>query len=116
MTMKTFLIFLLFFIAKISFSQTEIIEKENIANRYQNGEFTIEKYQQYGKDWRALIEDLGGYPNLPYDNKSQIIKFEYVIETEMSKKIIYDRILEWSAISFGSLSDVPTIRILRLVK
>jgi hypothetical protein len=88
------------------FCQTEKLEIENLSLRYQQKEFPIDDYKQYGQDWRNLLSDLGGYPNLPYNYDNKAIKFEYLIETGVPKKITFDRILEWSAINFGSLDAV----------
>lgn len=104
--MKKLLILITCFSSLVSISQTENIEKDNIFNRYQNGELSIEKYQQYASDWRLMIDDIKGYPVLPYDSLSRKIKFEYIIDNQISKKIIFERILEWSAINFGSISHV----------
>lgn len=88
------------------FCQTESIEKDNLSTRYKNGELTIEKYRQYANDWQRMIKDIGGYPNFPYDSASTSIRYVTIQETGLSKKINFNRIMEWSAINFGSLNNV----------
>jgi hypothetical protein len=88
------------------YCQTEQIEVNNIFKRFELGEITEEEFKQYAKSWRVLIDDLGGYPNLPYDSVKNSISYKKIFDVELSKKIIFDRVLEWAAISFGSLDHV----------
>lgn len=104
--MKTKIFFLLIILCNYAYSQTEKLEIENLTNRYSNGDFSIEKYQKYANDWKNLINDMGGYPSLPYNESSKKIKFNMIQSTKQSKKVNYNRILEWSAINFGSLDNV----------
>lgn len=104
--MKTNIFIILLFISNIIYSQTEQLEKESMSERFSKGEFSIETYRKYGNDWRIMIAEIGGYPKLPYDETSEQIKFKIVQITEQSKKINFNRILEWSAINFGALSSV----------
>jgi len=104
--MKTKIIIFLLFLSSVVYSQTEQLEKESLSNRYSNGEFSAETYKIYASDWRKMITDIGGYPNLPYEVTSGQIKFKLIETTDQSKKTNYNRILEWSAINFGALSRV----------
>ncbi len=88
------------------FSQTKSIELQNMSRRYQDGEFTVDTYKQYAQVWQDLLEDLGGYPSLPYDTASETMKFESVTELGVTKEIIFERILEWAAINFNHLDAV----------
>ena len=88
-------------------SQTEALEIQNMASRYSRGEFTQPEYVQYGKDWSELLKSLGGYPKLPYNEVTKEIEFIAIKSfTNVDKKIIYDRIMEWTALNFGSLTSV----------
>lgn len=61
---KLMVIFILLINSYFIYSQTEAIEIKNLSNCYQQGEFTIETYKQYDKNWHRLITDLDGYPKL----------------------------------------------------
>jgi len=104
MTAKLFIA--LVFISSIIYSQTEQLEEENLTKLLESGELSKSKFQTYGVYWREMIKEIGGYPELPYDEKSKKLKFKWIHEIQQSKKINFNRILEWSAITFGSLSDV----------
>jgi len=104
--MKTKVVIFLFFLSNIVCSQTEQLEKENLSNRFSNGEFSAATYKAYANDWRQLLDDIGSYPNLPYDEASGQIKFKLIEKTDQIKKINFNRILEWAAINFGALSSV----------
>lgn len=104
--MKTKIFIFLFFLSNLVYSQTEQLEKESMSKRFGEGEFSAETYKIYGNDWRSMINEIGGYPELPYDESSGQIKFKIIQTTEQSKKTNYNRILEWTAINFGALSSV----------
>jgi len=104
--MKTKIIVVLLFLSSIVYSQTEELEKKNLSSRFDKGEFSAETYKEYANDWHKMISELGGYPNLPYDEPSGQIKFKLIETTNQSKKTSFNRILEWSAINFGNLNSV----------
>ena len=104
--MEKYIILILLSINSIAYCQTEIAEKESVSNRYKSGELSIDAYRQYANDWQKMINEIGGYPNLPYDTVSKSIKFVEIQETGLPKKINFNRIMEWAAINFGSLSHV----------
>lgn len=104
--MKNQIIIFLIILSNIAYSQTEQIEKESLSERYEKGEFSIETYKRYAKVWQKMITEIGGYPNLPYDETSGIIRFKEIQVTGQSLKINYNRVLEWAAITFGSLKNV----------
>ncbi len=79
-------------------SQTEALEIQNMASRYSRGEFTQPEYVQYGKDWNEMLKSLGGYPKLPYNEKTKEIEFIAIRSfSNVDKKTIYDRTMEWAA-------------------
>ena len=87
-------------------AQTLDIERVSLASRQVNKEITPEKFLRYGAEWKKIIASVGGYPTMPYDEKSGQIKFKMVHHTGVSKEVNYDRILEWAALKFGALSSV----------
>lgn len=104
--MKLKLALILWFLSSYTWAQTEQLEKDNIHNKFKNGEFSVEAFKQYANDWKEMIQSVGEYPELPYEKESGMIKFSFVQETGQPKKINYDRIMEWAAINFGSIKSV----------
>ncbi|MEI7677291.1 MAG: DUF4468 domain-containing protein [Bacteroidales bacterium] len=105
--MKTALLIICSFLTISASSQTYNLETENMTRRYTSGEFSSEDYKMYGKDWAELIKSMNGYPSLPYNEETKEIDFKWIKSFDkLEKKTIYDRIMEWSAVSFGSLSSV----------
>ena len=89
-----------------SFGQTAQIEKDYIQNLYQTGQMTLEEFREKGKLWGDLMEDIGEYPQLPYDESLGMIKFDYLFNYTTDKKTIFNRIKQWGALTFGSLDAV----------
>lgn len=104
--MKTLFAILLFSATIASQSQTQEIEIENLKNLAQKEEINIDQYKRYAIQWRDLMEEMGGYPNLPFDSNYENIVFHFTDNVNTPKTITYNRILEWAAINFGSLSSV----------
>lgn len=82
------------------FSQTEEIEKENFSKLViESGNFSPEELMQYGKEWNKLIEQNGGYPELPYDSASNDLIYKITTGFgELNTEIIFNRIIEWASI------------------
>ena len=100
-------IILLFTIQASVFCQTEAAEKANMNTKYQNNEFDAERYKFLGEKWRELINEMGGYPELPYNSETNEIEFLYIFDYPgLTKEQIFQRIQEWAAISFGKYSEV----------
>ena len=90
-----------------SICQTGAIEKANIARKFESGEMDVTQYRAILEKWRNLLSSSGGYPELPYNGITKMIEFSFVKEyPSIDKKTIYNRIIEWSAINFGSLNTV----------
>lgn len=108
--MKNSLLILTFYFLSSSGSimaQTPEIEKATLAKRFQEGEFDALKYKQMAELWHNILNDLEGYPELPYDTTTKTIVFERTLRFEgISKQVIFERIIEWAAINFGSLDAV----------
>ncbi len=105
---KIILIQTLFIIFALTvFSQTEKIETQYLQKKFENKEITQLEYQQIARDWHKLLNDLGGYPKLPYNENTSMIEFNILKSYPgINKEILFNRIIEWSAINFGSLSSV----------
>ena len=106
--MKDIISLLSFLIISLSiFSQTEEIELKRLSERFANKEFDQVQYAEMGQNFRDIIKFYGSFPLLPYNELTKEIEFTKVESfTGIDKKVIYDRILEWSAIKFGSLNSV----------
>lgn len=89
-----------------SIGQTEKIEKENLNQKILKGQISSSKSKQLGKDWRKLMESNNGYPRLPFDTVNKIIRFQYTVKTDDSKKGIYSKIKEWSSLKFGQITKI----------
>jgi hypothetical protein len=90
-----------------SFSQTADLELEFVKKKYERGEISAQDYQSMGKKWQELMNDYGGYPDLDYDTAKETITYSHIVEIPaLPKRVIFDRILEWSSISFGNLNTV----------
>jgi hypothetical protein len=101
------LIFLTASIPYFSFSQTYDAEIENVSKRFEKGEITQQEYRDLALEWKELIKEFDGYPSLPYDKERRMIQYEFIQNfSDLNKKNVYNRILEWAAINFGSLDAV----------
>jgi hypothetical protein len=87
-------------------AQTLDLESANLQQKFMSGEWTPEKYQDKAADFRKLLKDMGGYPELGYNTETDNIEYEYILEVSPDKELIYNRINEWAAINFGSLDYV----------
>lgn len=104
---KLLLIPLLLFAHLLTYSQTEQMEVDNLKRQFENREFDQLGYLERGKKWNALKDEIGGYPELPYDTATGSLRYEFINRAEdAGKEVIFKRILEYSAIKFGSLSAV----------
>jgi hypothetical protein len=106
--MKKFNLLLIvsFLIASFCYSQTPEIEKENMVKMYESGKVNLEEYQELVKQWHELLADVGEYPKLPFNESLGIIRFEFVNQYSFNKEVIFKRIKEWGAITFGALNSV----------
>lgn len=89
------------------FSQTAEIETELVKLRYERNEIPIEEYKKMGKEWQRLLDYFGGYPEFPLNDEGNKIEFQYIEKLPgLSKEQIFNRIIEYSAINFGSINEV----------
>ncbi len=104
---KLLLTLVLSLIFKASIAQTNQLEIDNLARRFENEEFSALDYKGLAKEWQDLLEEFNGYPVLPYDEEAKYFVYEHKYNFEgFSKKEIYNRVIEWIAISFGHIDAV----------
>lgn len=88
----------LLFVSNLLFGQTIDLEKENLNRRLQDKMLTSEEKQKLGRDWRELLDNFGGYPDLPYDETTNTITYKTTIPLNgIDKKMIYQRIKQYIA-------------------
>lgn len=87
--------------------QTPSIEKENLARRFRQEAISPEEYREAAREWNRIMEELGGYPSLPYQEQSGSLEFEYLSAYNLDKAIIFERILQWATINFTSSQAMP---------
>lgn len=87
--------------------QTRKVEAEKMSKSYQNGGISQSEYLEIGKKWNVMLDEIGGYPELPYNAETGIVQYEFVKSfIGIDKKTIYNRIKEWAAVNFGRLDAV----------
>lgn len=102
-----FNISIFFFCTCNIFSQTYELEMKNLSKQFSDGKIKENEFTQLCKDWGDILKTFNGYPELPFNEKSGEIEFNFVRSfKDIDKKTLYDRLMEWSAINFGSLSSV----------
>jgi len=99
------LLILSLFLAPI-FSQTLDIEYKAMEKRFLSKELDQLQYKDLLKKWKALTKEFS-YPDLPYNEDTKQVEFETVYDLQgVPQEVIYKRVKEWAAISFGRLSSV----------
>jgi hypothetical protein len=96
---------LLFLWSLIIFAQSWEAEEKNLSRRIQSGQLTQQETAELIPQWRKFKEDFGTYPELPF-NQNNILEYSFIFENNLDKKVLYNRVLEWAAISFGALDAV----------
>ncbi|KPL20399.1 MAG: hypothetical protein AMS23_11035 [Bacteroides sp. SM1_62] len=92
---------------KDAIGQTKELEMAHLYEMVKSGQITNVTFNTYGKEWNNLLAEMGGYPDLPYNERTKSIEFSQVLDLpNIDKRTIYNRILEWSALHFGSLNSV----------
>lgn len=98
-----FTLFVLFSVWKIN-GQTIEAEKQNLNLIIQYK--TQAEIAQLTSDWKAFLKDYGEFPKLSYNEKNNKIEYQFINSYSLSKEIIFNRIMEWASINFGSLDRV----------
>tara|TARA_R110000737_G_scaffold246939_1_gene257160 strand:- start:738 stop:1466 length:729 start_codon:yes stop_codon:yes gene_type:complete len=103
----SFLIPILLIIPSLLISQTIELEKEHLNNVIQSGKLGQAQLKKMGISWRELLNEFGGYPELPYNPVSQRIEYTRIDSFNgLTKKDIYPKVKEWIAINYGSIKAV----------
>ncbi len=88
-------------------SQTLELEEEYLNKVIQSGKLSHEELKEIGKSWNKLLKEFGGYPELPYNTKTQKIEFIKIDNFQgILKKDIYKKVKEWIAINYGAINSV----------
>ena len=104
---KALFVFVSILVSLNVLSQTEEIEKQYLHNKVLNKEIDPVTYGNLAKEWSKLLSDFKGYPKLPYNEEKGIIQFIVIKDfIGIEKKVVFNRIKEWAAVSFGSLDAV----------
>ena len=85
-------------------SQTIAMEEQNLNRKIKS--MSSEKIVSLVNSWRTFLVDYGEFPKLPFDSSSNQINYSFVDNYSLSKSVIFNRVLEWGALSFGSLDAV----------
>lgn len=98
--MKKLLLLPLLFIALYLSAQNDSIEKSELLNAYKINLITQEEFSKTGIKWLQFIKK-NAYPVLPVDSNG-LISYSFVVNFDtISKNYLYNRTLEWMAISYG---------------
>ncbi|MDP3643404.1 MAG: DUF4468 domain-containing protein [Bacteroidota bacterium] len=103
--MKNFLTILLLAITYSSFSQSWEFEEKLINQGIQRRSKTQLEIKEFVNDWMKFKAEYGDYPTLPFNDRNEI-EYTFINDYKLNKEIIFNRILEWAAINFGSLDAV----------
>jgi len=103
---KVFLICSILIVTIASFGQTIENEEKNLNKLIFSRSKTPEEITSLVKEWREFLADYGTFPILPYNEESNEVEYTFIKSYELSKEVIMNRILEWSALSFGSIDGV----------
>ena len=102
-----FLVLLLCCLPQLLHSQTFELEKKSLNSLIESGKYSQEELKVIGAAWNNLLEDFGGYPELPYNPVTKNIEYIKVDTFHgIQKKDIYRRVKEWVAINYGSINSV----------
>ena len=92
--MPRILVFILSLIVSVnSYSQTKELEEKSLNDRANNGEITGVRLNTLAGEWHTLLNDFGGYPELPYNTTTNKMDFNLVLEFNgLEKEIIFNRV------------------------
>ncbi len=99
---KIFVSIISIIVAMNIYCQTLELEKLNLERKFSEKEITPEAYRQLASEWRKFIEQ-NSFPEMPYNEVKKEIEFVYIKEFRgITKEVIYQRVHEWAALTFGS--------------
>lgn len=99
---------ILFFLILATNTQAQTFEHEKayLNNLHKNKRITSDEFREKANKFFNLIQEMGGYPDLPYNDKKGKMEFNFIQEHPSSKNIIFNRVLEWAALTFGRIDAV----------
>ncbi len=87
------------------YGQTDSIEQSIVYKKALSMEITGPEYSKIVKDWVAAVKRSKGYPRLQVNNDGKV-QYSFIKEfPNVSKKLLYNRILEWLSVSYGIFSS-----------
>lgn len=99
--MKTIVTILILMIGCNMYGQTDSIENSVLYKKALSLEISGQDYSTTIKKWNETIKKMNGYPKLPL-NASGKIQYSFVKDfPNLSKGVLYNRILEWFSIAYG---------------
>lgn len=100
---KSFLLVIISLLTLNIFCQTIDLEKKYIDSLISKGRFTPEQLSDIGSRWSNFIKNYK-YPDLPVNQTTGEIDLTDVLTfNNLDNKTIYQRCLQWVAISFGNV-------------
>lgn len=106
--MKNLILFAAFALfSHLCIAQTQAIEEAHINKQLADKEITPADATIKIKEFRRIIKESGGYPELPYDTARRVFNLEYILDAPgITKNVLFTRIKEWCAIHYGDVSEV----------
>lgn len=102
-----YLTFILLISTILSFGQTIEREEEYLNKILADQSKSQEEIKILFDNWRAFNKEFGEFPKVPFNPKNDQIEYTFTKSySNLTKEVIMDRILEWSAINFGALDAV----------
>ncbi|MEM9549388.1 MAG: DUF4468 domain-containing protein [Bacteroidota bacterium] len=99
--------FLLFFLPILLIGQTDELEKQYLYEYIKEKNLTPVGKKRITENWYETLEELGGYPHVPYNPGNEEIEYERVIGfSGIEKTYIFKKVKEWIAINYGNLKEV----------
>jgi hypothetical protein len=99
--MRTIPLLFILMIGSVVHGQTDSLERAILFNKVTSGELKADEYSKIGKKWKELIQNINGYPELPFGNDGKI-QYAYIITFQnITKQKLYNRTLEWLSITWG---------------
>jgi len=83
------------------YGQTDSIEKSVVYKKALSMEISGPEFSKIVRNWAETIKKSKGYPDLPVNNDGKV-QYSFVkVFPNVSKRLLYNRILEWLSISYG---------------
>lgn len=99
--MRTIITFLILMIGSNIFGQNDSIEKAVLFKKASSSDISVSQYSRIVKDWNITLKNVKGYPKVPINNVGKI-QYSFLKDfPDLSKRFLYNRILEWFSITYG---------------